>query len=336
MKAGSSWKLNHEFEFQSLVIASFVVCVPLVLARFSFGMIRRAQLFKSRYRGLLLLQSCLSTLAREPQELFDTLLQRYSKLTPQAEQIKSLLHDRGETSIVNDHIALRTLNDPRLGGINRLAQPFEQAGYQAQDEYAFPEKKLFARYYAHPGDSKLPKVFISELLLEGCSPSLQDTMKQLVDQIPEPLLEDPWNLLTESDRPWTSEYETYRELYQESEYAAWVSAFGFCANHFTIYFNDLKTFESLSELASFVQESGYPMNDSGGIIKGSPAVHLEQCSTQATRVPVKFNDGTHEVPSCFYEFARRYPLEDGTLYQGFVTANANQIFESTNEKREEL
>jgi hypothetical protein len=37
----------------------------------------------------------------------------------------------------------------------------------------------------------------------------------------------------------------------------------------------------------------------------------------------------HEIPTCYYEFARRYPLADGRLYQGFVAASADRIFEST-------
>ena len=53
----------------------------------------------------------------------------------------------------------------------------------------------------------------------------------------------------------------------------------------------------------FVEDAGYPMNRAGGLIKGGPDVLLGQCSTMATRVPVAFEDGTFELPSCFYEFA---------------------------------
>ena len=45
---------------------------------------------------------------------------------------------------------------------------------------------------------------------------------------------------------------------------------------------------------------------------------------------VTFSDETLEIPSCFYEFAQRYPLPNGELYQGFVEASADKIFESTN------
>ena len=52
----------------------------------------------------------------------------------------------------------------------------------------------------------------------------------------------------------------------------------------------------------------------------------------ADKMPVAFSDRTVDIPSCFYEFAQRYPLPNGDLYQGFVAASADKIFESTNVK----
>ena len=75
---------------------------------------------------------------------------------------------------------------------------------------------------------------------------------------------------------------------------------------------------------------GYKVNASGGEVKGSPEDLLEQSSTMADRVPVAFADQTVTIPSCFYEFALRYPKPDGQLYSGFVAASADKIFESTN------
>lgn len=37
----------------------------------------------------------------------------------------------------------------------------------------------------------------------------------------------------------------------------------------------------------------------------------------------------HEIPTCFYEFALRHEDIGNELYQGFVAANADKIFEST-------
>lgn len=57
---------------------------------------------------------------------------------------------------------------------------------------------------------------------------------------------------------------------------------------------------------------------------------LEQCSTLADKAMVEFTDKTIEIPSCFYEFAKRYSQPDGELYSGFVAASADKVFESTN------
>jgi hypothetical protein len=47
---------------------------------------------------------------------------------------------------------------------------------------------------------------------------------------------------------------------------------------------------------------------------------------------VTFTDGTRAIPSCYYEFARRYRLPGGELFQGFVAASADRIFESTDDR----
>ncbi|MFP5459729.1 MAG: DUF1338 domain-containing protein, partial [Bacteriovoracia bacterium] len=60
-----------------------------------------------------------------------------------------------------------------------------------------------------------------------------------------------------------------------------------------------------------------------------PSVYLEQSSTLANNIAVTFDDGELTIPACYYEFARRYPLPSGDLYQGFVAASADKIFEST-------
>ena len=39
------------------------------------------------------------------------------------------------------------------------------------------------------------------------------------------------------------------------------------------------------------------------------------------------------IPSCYYEFARRYPLPSGEVFQGFVPESADTIFESTDVTR---
>ena len=60
------------------------------------------------------------------------------------------------------------------------------------------------------------------------------------------------------------------------------------------------------------------LNESGGEIKGTPAELLEQSSTKAGILTVDFFEGKHDIPSCYYEFARRYPDDDGKIIQDLL------------------
>lgn len=262
----------------------------------------------------------------------DTLLQKmwadYCELNPAAKRIYDIFTAQGET-VLNDHIALRTFNHPRLG-IESLAQHFKKFGYIEKGEYTFVEKKLYAKHYEHP-DMDNPKIFISELELEKVSPFIRDTVNTLVNQVPDSLIQQ--ETFPMAGRPWKVTWDLYANLAKESEYASWVAAYGFRPNHFTVNVNKLQKFNDLTKLNNFVKENGYTLNSSGGEIKGTPADYLEQSSTMASEIPVQFDDGsTHNIPGCYYEFAKRYPLSNGQLYQGFVAKSADKIFESTNKQ----
>jgi len=173
----------------------------------------------------------------------------------------------------------------------------------------------------------MPKIFISELMLEKFSQSLQDKVGKLIEQIPAGLeLQYDFSSI---GRPWEITTEDYNEILKESDYAAWVSAFGYRPNHFTVFINDLKKYSDIKVLNEFLQNSGVKLNSSGGEIKGSKEVCLEQSSTLANNIEVAFTNGKLNIPACYYEFAKRYPLPNGELYQGFVAASADKIFEST-------
>lgn len=259
------------------------------------------------------------------QQIFDRLWADYALDNTQVLPIYDLLEKRGD-SVVNDHIALRTFNDPKVN-IDVLAKPFIEAGYKACGEYDFELKKLKAVHFEHT-DELAPKVFISELLTEQFSDHIQQAVRDAVYQVPEL---DPETLLF-SHRPWAPiSYELYQQIAAESEYAAWMLAYGFRANHFTVLINALESFEDINDLNLWLLAKGFKLNDSGGFVKGSPADLLEQSSTMASSKLVAFADGMHEIPCCYYEFAKRYPKADGKLYSGFVAASADKIFESTNQ-----
>ncbi len=249
----------------------------------------------------------------------------YSEMNPQALKIFNLLSQNGET-IVNDHIALRTFNSSKLG-IKSLAAPFEKLGYSASGEYFFKEKKLYAKHYEHT-DKSLPKIFISELEMEKMSPYVQETLMDCIKQLSEKIIQS--ENFSFSGRHWDISHSTYLKLAAESEYASWVYAFGFRPNHFTVSVNNLRQFTDLAKLNDYLKGHGIKLNSSGGEIKGTPAELLEQSSTMAGEIAWKFSDGTFPIPACYYEFAKRFPTPDGSLYQGFIAKSADKIFESTN------
>ncbi|MGI9273396.1 MAG: DUF1338 domain-containing protein [Endozoicomonas sp.] len=258
-------------------------------------------------------------------ELLDAMWRDYLELAPDARSIHQLFASLNGGGVINDHIALRTYNLDKVS-IDQIARPFLEAGYQEGGEYRFPARKLYAKHFSPP-DTKLPKVFISELLTEQLSDSAQDIIQKLVDQVENSaLLKDSFCC---SGRPWNIGLDDYDRLLEESEYAAWVAAFGYRPNHFTVSINHLQSHDDIDELNRLLQDEGYRLNETGGLVKGSADVLLEQSATLAGEVSVSFSDGTREIPGCFYEFAKRYPQADGQLYQGFVAASADKIFAST-------
>jgi hypothetical protein len=255
-------------------------------------------------------------------ELLDVLWRDYVASAPQAARIHELLTQRGEI-LGHDHIALRTYGAPGIG-MDVLARPFEGLGWRPRDDYGFRDKHLRARYWQHD-DAAVPKLFISELVLDELSPDAQDLIGRILDQVPagfEARDDVPW-----AGRPWRIAHAEYSALAAESEYAGWVAAFGFRVHHFTVDLDSLSTFPDLEALAAFLIEHGFTLDDRGGTIKGSRADRLEQSSTRADTAAVVFADRKVRIPSCHYEFARRYRLPSGELFHGFAPASLAQARE---------
>mgnify|MGYP001267930451 CR=1 FL=1 len=255
--------------------------------------------------------------------LFQALWSDYIAITPSALKVHELLQT--SSTIVNDHIALRTLNIPSVG-LPKLSQHFESLGYVASGDYTFEKKNLIAKHFEHPTE-QAPKVFISELVVDAFSEPAKKIMANMAQQITEDILKE--NKFLYSGRHWSLDFDTYRTLLAESEYAAWLYIWGYRVNHFTVSVNHLADYQNLSEVNQRLKDAGFRLNTAGGEIKGSIEVGLEQSSTLADQIEVDFSGQKHTIPSCFYEFALRHPVGDGGLYQGFVTASADKIFEST-------
>ena len=259
---------------------------------------------------------------------FEALWQDYIAVTPQAQAIRRLFEAReGDGGVINDHVAFRTFSDSPLD-LDSLEPVILSLGYRLQDNYRFEEKNLHARSYLHDQEGQ-PKIFVSELHYGHLSRACREILKSYRDRIAPGSLQPSvfW-----SGRHWPMpEWEDYRRVAEESEYGAWLLVMGLRANHFTICVDCLKTVADLREALDVVKAAGFQINEAGGEIKGSPDLFLEQAATMADRVPHTFADGVRrDISRCFYEFAQRYRMPDEKRYEGFVTSNADRIFESTN------
>lgn len=263
------------------------------------------------------------------EHFFSTLWQDYLRMAPQVKAIQQVLMQYNR-SLINDHVAFRTLNLPAMD-MSKLESLIFSLDYQVLDDYHFPDKHLTARAYIHP-DRNIAKIFLSQLHIDQLSEQSQKIIHHHTSTHTE-LPQD--TSLFYCGRKWIlPSWDEYKILRSESEYAAWFMTFGFHANHFTLDVNAFNQNSDRSfnwpELIELIESIPLMMNSEGSIIKGSPEVLLEQASTLADEIDVKFDQGIKSIKSCFYELAKRFPQPDGKEYQGFVTANANQIFSSTN------
>ena len=262
------------------------------------------------------------------QTFFDRLWQEYIAITPQAQRLQQLFMDDGN-SIVNDHVAFRTYALPPIS-LQQLEPLILALGYRRFDHYQFKEKKLNAISYIHE-DELQPRVFLSELKVNELSPSAQAIIHRLCAQIQIDKLET--DSAFSQGLLWAKpSWQDYHFLLQESEYAAWMAVMGLRANHFTISVNHLRQ-PTMTYVLEKLHQAQVRLNQQGGEIKGNKASLLEQTATMADEIKMTFADGdTHTISSCYYEFAKRYADKDGKLYQGFVPANADAIFHSTDRK----
>lgn len=259
-------------------------------------------------------------------EIFNKLWEIYTQNNPTSKKVYDLFTNAGE-KVLNDHIAFRTFNLPKIN-IDSIANVFIKNGYEYKQDYHFKDKKLNAKHYEHSVNSLMPKIFISELIIEEFSDEFQQIIKDIYSQINFKKLDK--DEIIYAGRLWGKpSYKIYERLRQESEYAAWLYYNGFVANHFTINVNELKIYDSLEKVNDFLKENDFQLNDSGGEIKGSKEELLEQSSIKADIIDGEFLEGIFKITGCYYEFARRYPDNNGKLYTGFIAKSADKIFEST-------
>jgi len=309
-------------------------------------------------RGVELIDHC-------RREVFKRLWAHYTQLVPDVQRLIQAFKTRGE-EWTEDHVAYRTLPG-EFTGAHILQGLFETLGYTRKDDYFFDAKQLKAFWLCPPdvqGHTRdaSPKIFISELIPTRFSSEFQEVIRRLGSQVTasplrriqqlrdqvkggnqeaaEHMIRECVSLLTNLPAWCRPSIRDYEVLKKESEYASWTMLYGHQINHFTVSAHLLQSFQGIRPLADFLEKDlKVPMNHSGGMVKGTPDLLLEQISTMAVEIEYAFQEGVEKVPYGFVEFAYRYPLTgkqtDGqwqSYYQGFVTSNADKIFESTFKK----
>jgi len=250
------------------------------------------------------------------QALLDRLWQRYLADVPYARVFLKL----SGGSLVNDHVAFRTLRRTAAGklprtGIQGLAPLFERLGWRHAGSYVFPDVHLLAIHLSHPAG--LPRIFISELLIEELSPAAQRILDALPPEAPPPASDDAAELsawFDAPDRPLV--LDELLLLAAESQYAAWMLAFGRKVNHFTAAVDNVEDWQRR------LKEAGVPMKAE---IEGEPGSLLRQTATHAAPLSVRLADGTLcSRPYAYLEIAERQPGFDG-----FLGKQARQLFDMT-------
>ncbi|KAL0557335.1 hypothetical protein IC582_005871 [Cucumis melo] len=281
----------------------------------------------------------------------------YLSRNPTAKSILELVRSAHDDTICYDHIAFRTFGMDGHG-IDSLASFFLDFGYTQKEELSFPAKKLKAFWFSPPSISNaaydgdgvngpLPRVFISQLLVDQMSKQTQDIIRKYTkcscNGKKHAALAGALGSLT-WEKPSHSEFE---QLTRESEYAAWTLVNGYALNHVTISTHRLKShLKDIKSLNLFIEENGYKLNSEGSVLKVSPDGLLLQSSTLADSISFEFSDGiTASVPCSYIEFAERLVLpqykhlpetevKEYHRRDGFEVGNADKIFESTSKQQQ--
>lgn len=290
------------------------------------------------------------------QRLWQKLWEDYQQRVSYARIYQEMIHEAGGT-VVNDHIAFRSLRlsiDSRSLGIAYLESVVKILGYEIEEEYIFPDQKLYARHYRHPQQAELdfPKLFISELMVE----LLPEPIAAMIEKTVKPgKLFDTWDLedwvkTAQVDqlqkifiRPWPAPLKSVVEAVHEvSQYGAWVLLHGYAVNHFTGYVNRQQApqYPDIERTAHALVQRGIPMK---AAIEGNVGSGLRQTATQAVTemVPVR-DDASGLLTSipwtyAYYEIAERNMVEvapgQQALFEGFLGPQARNLFEMTRKQQ---
>lgn len=292
-------------------------------------------------------------------ELLKQLWERYLKRVSYAKTYSDLVAQKGG-NIINDHIAIRTLNThtgEQPEGIRAIKHIIEILEYRAVGKYKFSKKKLNAIHFEHPNEM-YPKIFVSQLEVAELPEWAQRIIHETVKDTPYLLSDDAIELLQllKKDgeltyeagqilvselvqyfrRPWgIPNKEDVLKLNDISQYAAWVLLHGNSINHFTAFINfqNVPEWPDLETTCNGLKEAGVPMKET---IEGEKGSKLQQSATLAVKeaVEVKTEDGIETInwTYAYYELAQRdFVEQDGKakLFSGFLGEQARHLFDMT-------
>lgn len=250
-------------------------------------------------------------MSSDASRLLELLWNRYAAEVPFARTFVEL----SGGSFRNDHVAFRSLARPG-GGISRLEAIFARLGWKRAGEYTFPETHLSAIYMAHP--EGLPRVFLSELKAEELSPRARELLATLPEDPPPPT--DVEALAGWFEAPPPPREAALLELEKESQYGAWLLAFGRKVNHFTGSVDDVEAWQQR------MRQAGVPMK---AAIEGERGGVLRQTATHAAPLGVALQEGgTRAWPYAYFEIAQR-----AAGFDGFLGPQARALFEMTQRAR---
>lgn len=280
-------------------------------------------------------------------QLWDKLWQNYIARVTYAQTYQQMIL-KAEGTVANDHIAFRSLRLSTGGknlGIDYLGTIAEALGYTVAGEYTFAQTNLYARHYEHPDD--LPKLFISELIVEALPDAIASAIYQTVSSASILDLSTLKKLVATSKveitqvftRPWLPpKLSVVEKVNAATQYGAWVLLHGYAVNHFTAYINCQNTpqYPDIESTAKALSALGVPMKAE---IEGSTGSGLRQTAALAINEMVSvLDDSSNKVVQipwtyAYYELAERsiVELEPGKrgLSAGFKGNNAQNLVEMT-------
>lgn len=291
--------------------------------------------------------------------LFAKLWAKYLERVSYAREYQRLVVEKGG-SVVNDHVAFRTLNThtgEQPEGIKAIRHILTCLEYTQVEKYEFKKKKLKAVHFVHP-DPMMPKIFVSQLEVDEFPDWAQQIIKSAVKDTPYLLSDSSIELLAtlkeKGDlprlagealvqdlaqyfrRPWKiPRKDDVLKLNDVSQYAAWVLLHGNAVNHFTAYINyqNVPEWPDLATTCKGLADAGIPMKDA---LEGEKGGILQQSATLAVKedVEVKGEDGVEKMPwtYAYYELAERgLVIENGEekLFSGFLGEQARHLFDMT-------